>query len=123
MHALIIEDNFLIATLIEDILRGLGYTSFDFAEREADAIRAAERRCPDLITADQRLTDGSGVDAVRAICAGRAIPAVFISDYQEDVRRLAPDAILIGKPFNDRMLSEAVARAIAAPMQAGQPAG
>ena len=122
MHALIIEDDFLIATLIEDILRGLGYTSFDFAERAADAIRAAEARCPDLITADQRLTDGKGVDAVRAICAGRAIPAVFISEYQDEVRRLAPDAILIGKPFNERLLGEGVARAIASPMQAAQPA-
>lgn len=112
MHALIIEDQFLIATLIEEILRDLGYTSFDLAEREAEAIAAAERMCPELIIADQRLTDGTGVAAVRTICAERAIPVVFVSEYQDEVRRLVPDAILVGKPFGERTLREAVAQAI-----------
>lgn len=117
MHALIIEDQFLIAALIEDMLRGLGYASFDLAETEAEAIGAATKRCPDLIIADYRLTDGNGVDAVRAICAEQAIPVVFVSEYQDEVRALAPDAILIGKPFNERMFRAAVVQASAAPVQ------
>ena len=111
MHALIIEDQFLVAALIEEMLRGLGYTSFDVADGEPDAIRAAGERRPDLVTADQQLAQGSGVGAVRAICADGAVPVVFISEYGGEVRALAPDAVLIGKPFNDRMLREAVAKA------------
>ena len=111
MHALIIEDQFLVAALIEDVLRGLGYTSFDVVDREEDAVRAARARCPDLVTADHRLTSGSGVEAVRAICATRAIPAVFISTYRAEILALLPDAIVITKPFGERMLSEAVAAA------------
>ena len=34
MHALIIQDQFLIATLIEDELRELGYSSSDIVDRE-----------------------------------------------------------------------------------------
>ena len=112
MHALIIEDMFLEAAFIEDVLRTLGYTSFDIVDREEDAIRAAEERCPDLITVDQRITEGSGVNAVRAICATRAIPVVFISEYRAEVLRLAPDAVIIGKPFGERSLRDAVEQAI-----------
>lgn len=112
MHALIIEDMFLEAAVIEDVLRTLGYTSFDIVDREEDAIRAAEVRCPDLITADQRIREGSGVSAVRLICATRAIPVVFISEYRAEVLRLAPDAVIIGKPFGERTLRDAVEQAI-----------
>lgn len=111
MHALIIEDQFLVAALIEDVLRGLGYTSFDVVDREEDAVRAARERCPDIITADHRLTSGSGVEAVRAICAIRAIPAVFISSYRAEILAAIPDAIVITKPFGERMLSEAITAA------------
>lgn len=112
MHALIIEDMFLEAAVIEDVLRTLGYTSFDIVDREEDAIRAAEKRCPDLITADQRIRGGSGVNAVRAICGTRAIPVVFISEYCAEVLGLAPDAVIIGKPFGERTLHDAVEQAI-----------
>lgn len=111
MHVLIIEDQFLIAALIEDVLLGLGYHSFDAVDGEAEAIRAAGARRPDLITADQRLAQGSGVGAVRAICATRAIPVVFISEYGDEVRGLIPDAVLLGKPFNERMMRGAVMKA------------
>ncbi|HMG45885.1 MAG TPA: response regulator [Allosphingosinicella sp.] len=111
MHALIIEDQFLIAALIEDVLSGFGYTSFDVVDGESEAIRAAAARCPDLITADQRLAEGGGVEAVRIICAERDIPVVFISEYGDQVRALAPEAVLIGKPFNERIMRAAVDQA------------
>ncbi len=38
MHALIIEDEALVAMAIEDILRDNGYTSFDFAVSVPDAL-------------------------------------------------------------------------------------
>lgn len=122
MHALILEDQFLIAALIEDVLRNLGYTSFDIVDREDEAIGAAEERCPDLITADHRLTDGTGVNAVRVICAARPIPVVFITEYRAEVRRLVPDAVLIGKPFGEFVLREAVEQAISLVSQSAEAA-
>ncbi|HEY5712148.1 MAG TPA: response regulator [Allosphingosinicella sp.] len=112
MHALIIEDQFLVAALIEDVLRDLGFASFDVVDTEAEAIRVAGVRCPDLVTVDERLSAGSGVSAVRAICANRSIPAVFITEHGARVRRLLPDAIIVAKPFGVRGLRDAVGQAI-----------
>ena len=112
MHALIIEDQRLFAMLVEDELRELGYTSFDVVETEGAAIEAANSRCPDLITADQRLKSGLGVTAIRAICTGRHIPFVFITSYHQEVREHLPDAVLVGKPFWPPTLRTAIDQAV-----------
>ncbi len=111
MHALIIEDHSLIAMFIEDELRDLGYTSFDVATDQSGAIGIASKRCPDLITADNRLTEGSGVRAVLEICARQAIPVVFITGNPHELG--IPDAVSLPKPFASSDLGEAVQRAIA----------
>ena len=99
MHALIIEDEPMIALLIEDQLRAGGYTSVDFAVTEAEAVACAQRRCPDLITADVRLVEGCGIAAVEAICSGKLIPVIFITATDSAVRARIGDAVLIPKPF------------------------
>jgi CheY-like chemotaxis protein len=111
MHALIIEDQALIAMMVEDELCALGFTSFDVATTQQEAIAAAERRCPDLITADDRLTTGSGIDAVRIICAELSIPTVYIVGNPYELRRRLPDTIVVGKPFTANELLEAIQRA------------
>jgi CheY-like chemotaxis protein len=68
-HALIIEDEAIIALEVEHLLRELGFHSFDVAATPADALAQATDRRPDLITADVRILDGTGVEAVKAITA------------------------------------------------------
>jgi two-component system, response regulator PdtaR len=114
MHALIIEDEPIIAMLIEDHLRSLGYTSVDFAVTEAEAVAAARRRCPDLITSDVRLPEGCGIAAVESICSGRQIPVVFITATAGEVRARLSEAIVVAKPFGPSHLREAIAAATAA---------
>ena len=63
MHALIIEQDYWIIVMIEDVLRELGYNSFDSAASVEGAILSAARNCPDLITADLRLDTGTGLEA------------------------------------------------------------
>ena len=113
MHALIIEDEPFLAMVIEDHLRGLGYTSFDFALTEADALLAARARCPDLITSDVRLPEGCGIAAVEAICSESPIPVVFITSNPWAVRERKRDAIVVRKPIIVADLIEAVASAAA----------
>ncbi len=79
MHALIIEDESLIALAIEEALRDCGFTSFDLAVSAEEAVAAATRRCPDLITADVELRPGCGIEAVHSICSEAAIPVLFIT--------------------------------------------
>ncbi|HEX8639878.1 MAG TPA: response regulator [Allosphingosinicella sp.] len=114
MHALIIEDEALIAMAIEDVLRECGCVSFDFATSLDSALAAAALRCPDLITADVRLAPGCGIDAVEAICSVRAIPVVFITATGGEARRRLPQPIVVQKPFTPAQIAGAVRLAIGA---------
>ena len=107
MHALIIEDESLIAIAIEDALRGCGFTSFDFAVSADEAVTAAAVRCPDLITADVQLRPGCGITAVQSICSERPIPVLFITGSPAEVRIRMPGHVLVEKPFSAHHLAEA----------------
>jgi CheY-like chemotaxis protein len=111
MHALIIEDEFLTAQLIEDQLRDLGFTSFAFAMDEEEAISAAHERCPDLITSDVQLASGCGIDAVQRICDQNPIPILYITGTAMLVRERCPSAVVIQKPFGVADLRNAVTEA------------
>lgn len=108
MHALIIEDEFLTAQLIQDRLSDLGYTSFSFAMDEDEAVAAACARCPDLITSDVQLSKGCGIDAVQRICDEKPIPVLYITGTSAMVRERCPWAIVIQKPFGMTDLREGV---------------
>ena len=107
-HALIIEDNFLIALMIREHLEECGYDTVDIATSQAQAIVLAEQRCPDLITADDRLEPGSGIEAIRHICRDNAIPVIFIVADPENVERSLPNALLLLKPFSEAALASAI---------------
>jgi CheY-like chemotaxis protein len=113
-HALIIEDHEIIAAMIEDELAELGYTTSAKAESQLQAIRLAEQKCPDLITADDRLFDGSGIAAVRHICRHQAIPVLFITGDPNHIKDAVPDAVILEKPFTHGGLADAVRLAVEA---------
>lgn len=100
MHALIIEDETLIAMSIEDALRACGFTSFDFAVSTDQAVTAGARTCPDLITADVELRPGCGITTVQTICDDRSIPVLFITGSPGEVRVRMPGHLLVEKPFS-----------------------
>lgn len=118
VHALIIEDETLIALTIEEILSDCGFTSFDVVSSSEEAVRAAAIRCPDLITADVELRLGSGIDAVNSICSGPPIPVIFITGSPSEVRIRMPKHPLIGKPFTNEAVITAVRLALATPEEA-----
>jgi CheY-like chemotaxis protein len=111
MHALIIEDEFLVALNIEDSLSTMGVTSSETVTTEDQAVVTARRRTPDLITADVRLLRGSGIAAVRTILKDQTIPVVFITGNAESVLEEMPDAIVVQKPYRDSTLGAAIAAA------------
>lgn len=120
-HALIIEDNALIAVMIRDYLEEYGYDSVDLASTQGEAIQLAEQRCPDLITADDKLEPGSGVEAIRHICHDRAIPVIFIVADPTNVQRTLPNALFLQKPFSERALAIAIQAAEKAPLVFAEP--
>lgn len=108
MHALIIEDESLIAMAIEDALRGCGFASFDVVVSAEEAVAAAARKCPDLITADVELRPGCGITAVQSICSEQMIPVLFITGSPGEVRMRMPGHALIEKPFDPDHIREAI---------------
>jgi DNA-binding response OmpR family regulator len=70
-HALIIEDYDLIASMIRDELAERGYGSIETAASQEQAIEMAKAPCPDLITVDDKLASGTGIEAIREICRDR----------------------------------------------------
>ena len=120
MHAFIIEDDYLIARSLQDMLETLGFTSFSFARSEDAAVLGAGENWIDLITADVRLFLGDGLKAVEAICGKRRIPVVFITAFAEELRDRAPEAAIIQKPIKMEELAAAVRKVLA---EAGDRAG
>lgn len=118
MHALIIEDESLIAMSIEGILEDCGFTSFDVVSSTEQAIAAARLRCPELITADVQLNPGCGIDAVDQICGGPPIPVIFITGSPSQVASRKPNHPLIVKPFTREAVSKAVRLALATSQEA-----
>jgi len=108
MHALIIEDDDLIAMAIEEALSDCGFTSFHFAVSLDGAVAAARERCPNLITADVELKPGSGIDAVQSICSDRPIPVIFITARPDAARLRMPQHPVLSKPFRMSQIEAAV---------------
>ena len=111
MHALIIEPQVFTSLMIEDALREAGYTSVAHATTEAEAIAAAEREPPQIITAAVKLHDGNGVRAVEAIRARHHAPVLFITQRVDDLPSEEPDLLVVKKPFRFADLPPAIEEA------------
>lgn len=110
-HALIIEDELIVALDLQAQLIELGYDSFSFAATEAQALEQARLACPDLITADMGLLAGDGALAVEAILAECGpTPVIYISGDRQRLDRLIGQAT-IEKPVTPNLLAEAVQQA------------
>jgi CheY-like chemotaxis protein len=115
LQVLVTEDEFLIALDLEHALRHLGFGAVRFTSSLAEAHRVAATWRPDLITANLRLPDGSGRDAVCAIREHHdesAIAALYITANPELLDG-EPEAVTLCKPFSDAELRRAIERALA----------
>jgi two-component system, response regulator PdtaR len=109
MHALIIEDESLIAMVIEDVLRNCGFDTIDIAPSPEAAFEAVARKCPTLITSDVQLKPGCGIETVLQIRDKELIPVIFITGNVTEVRDRVPNVPVLSKPFNKTQLVKAVA--------------
>ena len=106
-HALIIEDEVIIALEVEDMLSDLGFATFDVADSPEQAVAAALARRPDLVTADYRIIGGTGVEAVAGIVSAIGpVPVVYVTGNPDLVLKqgLTP---VVDKPIAPRALAAA----------------
>lgn len=116
MKALILEDDDLIAELLETVVAGLyPGVAVTVVATLAEAHQRAARDRFDLVIADWNLPDGSGLDLVRKIRGSdRDVPVVMVSGRsdRESVLQAAHYGIngYITKPFDVQLLHERLAK-------------
>jgi two-component system, OmpR family, phosphate regulon response regulator PhoB len=113
-HALIIEDEMLIALEVESLLHEFGFESCDIVDNPTDALTSALAHRPDLVTADMRILGGTGIDAMEAITERLGpVPHIYVTG-NPDMLSGQTAAPVVDKPLTRRALAEACQRACAA---------
>ena len=115
LSVLVIDDDpdvrgFIVATLEEQ-----GYRVRQASDGRS-GLGEIEREVPDLVVLDFIMPGLSGAEVANRILAKRPkLPILFVSGYSETeaVKRVAPDAPLLAKPFRAEALERAVRGAIA----------
>jgi CheY-like chemotaxis protein len=116
-HALIIEDEVLIALELETLLSEIGYGSFDVAVSLDQAVAAARQRRPDLITADYRIIGGTGLQAVERISAELGpVSVVFVTGNSAQLTGQVSSPV-VDKPVTARALRAACIQACLSPFE------
>ena len=113
-RVLVVEDESLVAMLVEDMLADLG-ADVEIAMREPDALKLARERDYALAVLDVNLGDGQRSDGVADTLRARGVPFLFATGYGE--RGLAErhrGTVTIQKPYLARELGLAIMRVLAA---------
>lgn len=115
LRALVVEDEAIIAMLMEEMLSELGHTAVATAGRLEQATVAADSLDFDVAIVDVNLA-GQASYPVAEILTRRSIPFVFVSGYgSSGLRPEWQHVASVSKPVDTRQLGEAIARAMADP--------
>lgn len=114
---LIVDDEFLIADLLTDMMEEMGYAVCGSAATADEAVDLARANAPNLVLMDIRLKgQKDGIDAATEIRGIMPVPIIFITGSREPetVERIAavPDALVLFKPVRFDQLQRAVTEAI-----------
>lgn len=94
---LIVEDEFLIAKDIEEILLEEGYKVINFISTVEEAMDVISRRKPDLVISDiSLLSDKDGVDLGRYLIEKDEIPFIYLTSHTD---RLMMDRVKETRPY------------------------
>lgn len=117
---LIVEDEAMIAWLIETLLEEMGFSSVRVTGTAEQAIAAARDDAPALIVSDINLGPGQvdGVSAAATLRAAAPVPVVFVTGYagpeiRARIRRDVPGALVLRKPVQSEELRRAIVRLLA----------
>ena len=116
---LVVDDEADFLATYDRLLRRQGYRTITAGTLRA-ALEALDGERPDLIIADLRLTDGDGLDVVRAARARlRPPPVIVVTGFASaESRRQALDAgatAYLAKPFSASALTSLVRETLGSP--------
>jgi CheY-like chemotaxis protein len=111
-RVLIVEDEYLVASLIEEVLESAGCIVCGPVSRLAEAVRAADRTACDVAVLDVNLA-GERVYPVAEILARRNVPFVFITGYgQKGLPGEYAQRPRLSKPFRVADLLDTLSNAV-----------
>jgi len=112
---LVVDDDPDVRGFIVEALEEQGYVVREAADG-TEGIAEIDRETPDLIVLDFIMPGLSGAEVANRLLSKRSDQAIlFVSGYSETeaVRRVAPNAPLLSKPFRAEALDKAVRSALA----------
>jgi CheY-like chemotaxis protein len=110
LRVLIVEDETLIAMLIEDMVIELGHRVVAVCARLRDGLEKATGLDFDLAIVDVHLPDGISAPIVSAL-DGRSVPCVISSAYRDIPAPVYANRSRVFKPFGLAALAEAISQA------------
>lgn len=111
-RALIIEDEFLLASEMQSVLEELGFEVCDAVATENNAVEAAMRHRPELIAADVNLSEGNGMSAIERIREQLDACVIYVTADRKDVEAKVEGAVCVSKPFDAKRIARAIERAL-----------
>jgi DNA-binding response OmpR family regulator len=112
VRVLVVEDDFLVSLLLEDVLAAAGCVVLGPVPRLADALDAAAKEECDVAVLDVNLA-GEWVFPAAAILSARKVPVIFVTGHGSDAipQKYAGEP-RIAKPFSSGQLSRAISMAV-----------
>jgi CheY-like chemotaxis protein len=119
LRVLVVEDEAVVAMLLEDMLMDLGHDVAAAAGRFEQAMEAASGEAIDLAILDLNL-NGTLTYPIAEVLRGRGVPVVFATGYgAEGLREDWRSSPVIQKPFQLRDLQKAIGKAVPGVQPAG----
>ncbi len=114
IRILLVEDEALIALMLEDMVEGMGCAVAGLAPRIALGVTMAENGEFDLAVLDVNVA-GENIEPVADRLAARGIPFIFATGYGEaGVPLRYRDRPVVAKPFRTEQLEAAILKALEA---------
>jgi DNA-binding response OmpR family regulator len=112
LQILVVEDELLVAMMVEDMLTDLGHHVIATSGRMADASKLASDATADLAILDVNL-NGEETYPLADSLAARKIPFIFATGYgSSGIKAEWSGVPVLQKPFQSRELAEAINLAI-----------
>ena len=111
-RVLVVEDEALIAMLVEDILLDAGAVVAGPAGSAAEALALLAGATPDAAVVDMNLGDHTSEPVTKALAA-RGVPFVLATGYGTAGLSVPPGSAVIAKPFEPAVLVARLAALLA----------
>jgi DNA-binding response OmpR family regulator len=111
-NVLVVEDDFLLASLLEDTVKDLGYAVVGPYSGLADGLKAARSPDIDFALLDFDLGEGSDSTPIAEALAARGLEFAFMTGTDPEVIRATfAQAIVLAKPVDEQLLGRVLAGA------------